>query len=146
MESLFVSLAGATTLGLTALAYRQPKQYRRLYPWLVALLIAALAFGAGYTVGMGTAIKVLLPMVDPEKLDLAMKVTDNVTPHWSVYLAFVVLSLYLQILLWLDAILGLSSESKNDYGRHVDRERRSVSPVAATPMRITMFSALTFDF
>jgi hypothetical protein len=123
-DTIFSGLTMAIVSSLAFIAYKHPTGFKRVFPTLAAIAIGAglLAFGfeIGYSLGFGNASVSYLKLNGG-----SIKSPDQDSVSFWIVLAPVIFLVYLQILLHLHEILGLSPKDTAEAKPGAAVEQRS---------------------
>lgn len=106
MKELLVALIGLALAGMTTLAYKRPREYRRLAAALSTVLTIAGVFAAGWIGGMSAAISALEPHIGNDKAKGATAALRQIIPDQSYVWVYACCVLYMLFLIYLPEILG----------------------------------------
>jgi hypothetical protein len=112
-KTLTTSIALMAISGISFLAYKHPKGYNKLYPFILGFLFATLAVMLSWDFAIQTATVKLTPFISPDKVDQAIKSSYSLLIASGSLSAFCTgLMLYMSFLLFLPDIIEHGHDKK----------------------------------
>jgi len=77
MKELTIGLILTATTGLTILAYKHPKSYAKILPWLIGAIFSAFLLCMIWDAGISKSYISLIPYIDSDKLQESSNIIDG---------------------------------------------------------------------
>ena len=112
MDKIVTGLVLAGISGITFVAYRHPQAYEKLWGWLALIDVLVVLGIVIWNTSSYATNSAVIKFLKSDQWKEADDAVTKVRVQGSILIGLVVLSFYLQLLLYLPAILGITDTDK----------------------------------